>query len=78
MSNLNVILISGGIQELLKSDEMKAICEEHAQEIRSRCGDGYEMDSRVGKTRVNAMVYADTVKAKRDNSKNNTILKALR
>jgi hypothetical protein len=78
MSNLNVVLNSEGIQALLKSDEMKAICEEHAQEIRSRCGDGYEMDSRVGKTRVNAMVYADTVKAKRDNSKNNTILKALR
>jgi len=78
MSNLNVILISEGIQELLKSDEMKAICEEHAQEIKSRCGEGYEMDTRVGKTRVNAMVYADTIKAKRDNSKNNTILKAMR
>lgn len=67
-----------GVGELLKSDEMQVILKEHATNIRSRCGDGYEQDERVGKNRANAMVYANTYQAKADNLRNNTILKAVR
>ena len=38
--------------------------------IRSRCGDGYAADDYTGKNRVNAMVYADTAAARRDNLEN--------
>lgn len=67
-----------GIGQLLKSAEMQKVLEEKATAIKNRCGDGYEQDIYVGKTRANAMVYAETFEAKRDNMKNNTILKAVR
>lgn len=78
MAKTKIVLNSAGIRELLKSQEMLQICEEHASAIQDRCGDGYECDSFVGKTRVNAMVFADTYQAMADNAKNNTILKALK
>ena len=40
-------------------------------------GSGYSSNSRIGKTRVVAEVTADTIKAKVENAKNNTLLKAL-
>ena len=77
MGKVKIELISAGIQELLKSDEMAAVCKEHAEAVAQRAGDGYKVDTYVGKTRVNAMVSADSAKARKDNLKNNTLLKAL-
>lgn len=77
MSNVKIELNSAGIQELLKSPEIKGYCEELAHGVASRAGSGYEVDSMVGKTRANAMVKAATFKAYRDNLENNTLLKAL-
>ena len=62
----------------MKSAEMQHVLEEKATAIRNRAGDGYKQDTYVGKTRANAMVYADSYKAKRENMKNNTLLKAVR
>ena len=67
-----------GVGQLLKSAEMQKVLEEKATAVKNRCGDGYEQDIYVGKTRANAMVFAETFKAKRDNMKNNIILKAVR
>lgn len=67
-----------GVGQLLKSAEMQKVLEEKATAVKNRCGDGYEQDIYVGKTRANAMVFAETFEAKRDNMKNNTILKAVR
>lgn len=63
--------------QLLKSSEMMSICESYAKDIAARCGSGYQTDTHVGQNRVNAMVYADTYEARRDNLKHNTILKAV-
>lgn len=63
---------------MLQSEKMQVVLTEKASGIRNRCGDGYEQDVYVGKNRANAMVYASTYQAKKDNSKNNTILKAVR
>lgn len=71
-------LNSSGVRDLLQSEQMQSILIEKASEIRDRCGDGYSQDIHVGKNRANAMVYADSFKAKIDNSKNNTILKAMK
>lgn len=66
------------MRELMKSAEMQDVLKEHATTIKDRAGDGYEQDIYVGKNRANAMVSAATTKAKRDNKKNNTLLKAVR
>lgn len=66
-----------GVGQLLKSAEMQGVLTEKATAIKNRAGEGYAQDVYVGKTRVNAMVYADSYKAKRDNMKNNTLLKAV-
>ena len=71
-------LNSSGIRDLLKSEDMQSLLREKATAIKNRCGSGYEQDTYVGKNRANAMVYADDFKAKLDNSKNNTLLKALK
>ncbi len=78
MSNVKIKLNRSGIRELLQSSAMQQICREHAEKAKARCGDGYEMDSRVGRNRANAMIWANTPAARRDNMKNNTILKALK
>lgn len=67
-----------GVGDLMKSEAMQAVLKEHATRIRDACGDGYEQDIYVGKNRANAMVSATTYQARRDNMKNNTILKAVR
>ena len=78
MSKFKVELNKAAVKELLKSQEMQNILTEKASGIRNRCGDGYSQDIHVGKNRANAMVKADTAKARSDNSENNTILKAVR
>ncbi len=78
MSRVKVKLNRAGVKELLQSSAMQQICREHAERIKARCGDGYEMDSRVGRNRVNAMVWAESPEAIRNNLKNNTIFKALK
>lgn len=78
MNRGQVTLNPAGVRALLRSEEMRAICEEHATATLKGCGKGYEMGSFTGKNRVNAQVWAATARAKRDNLKNNTLLKALR
>lgn len=78
MANSGFKLNYAGVGQLLKSAEMQNVLEEKATAIKNSCGDGYGQDTYVGKTRANAMVYAETFEAKRDNMKNNTILKAVR
>lgn len=67
-----------GVAELMRSEAMQGVLNEHATRIQNRCGDGYEQDIYVGKNRANAMVSATSFKAKKDNMDNNTLLKAMR
>lgn len=78
MANVRIELNREGVRELLKSNEMMAICEEHAQKAVGKLGAGYTVSTMTGKNRVNASIYAESHEAKRDNLENNTILKALR
>lgn len=78
MAKQGFVLNQAGVAALMKSPEMQAILKEKATAVRTRAGEGYEQDLFVGKNRANAMVYADTIQAKRDNMKNNTLLKAVR
>lgn len=67
-----------GVRQLLTSPEMMAICKEYADNAASSLGSGYEVSTHTGAKRVNAEVAAVTFKARKDNSENNTILKAIR
>lgn len=77
MSDIKIKLNRNGVKSLLKSQEMQSVLKEKASTIRNRCGDGYKQDVFVGRNRANAMVSASSYKAKKDNLKNNTILKAV-
>jgi hypothetical protein len=72
------VLNRAGVRELMQSDAVQGILTEKATAIRERCGKGYEQDIYIGENRANAMVWAESFQAKRDNKKNNTILKAVR
>ena len=78
MAKVTIQLNSKGVREMLRSDEMKTLCEEHANKTLGKLGPGYVVTSMTGKNRVNASIYAESFEAKRENMKNNTILKALR
>lgn len=78
MAKMKFKLNRSGVASLMKSNQMQGVLEEKATGVRNRAGEGYKQDIYVGKTRVNAMVYADTYQAKKDNMKNNTLLKAVR
>ena len=78
MSKMQFKLNRKGVADLMKSAEMQEVLKGYATNIRNRCGDGYEQDMHVGKNRANAMVSATTHKAKADNLKNNTLLKAVK
>ena len=71
-------LNSKGVRELLQSQEMMGICKQYASKAQSKLGEGYEVTTHTGKTRVNAQIKAETYKARKDNAENNSILKALR
>lgn len=78
MANFRVVLDREGVRALLRSPQVLALCRGYAASAQARCGKGYKMDTRTGKNRVNAMVWASTRAAVRDNAQNNTLLKALR
>lgn len=78
MAKVHFKLNKEGVRQLLQSEEMKGVCQGYASAIQGRCGEGYEVTTFTGKTRVNASVHAATVEARRENAKNNTLLKAVR
>lgn len=78
MAKVKFKLNGRGVGQLLKSAEMQGVLEEYATAIRNRCGDGYEQDRFVAGSRAVAIVKATSFKAKRENMKNNTLLKAVR
>lgn len=67
-----------GVKQLLKSKEMQAVLQGHASAMRDRCGEGYEDEVLIAPTRAIARVRAKTTKARRNNTKNNTTLKAVK
>lgn len=77
MAKFKFELNRSGVRELLQSPEMEAICEEYANNALNSLGDGFEVSTYVGRTRVNASIIATTFEARKENSKTNCILKAV-
>lgn len=67
-----------GVKELLNSQWAADCCNEIADQVAGRAGDGYEVAAphHTGQ-RVAVNVYAATHEAYQDNMENNTLLKAV-
>ena len=78
MSKFKFVLNRAGVRALMQSEEMQSVLKDKANNALNSLGEGYKSDTYIGKNRANAMVYADTYQAKKDNLKNNSILKAVR
>jgi hypothetical protein len=78
MSKFKFVLNRAGVRQLMQSEEMQSILKDKADAALNSLGEGYKSDIYIGKNRANAMVWADSIKAKRENLKHNTILKAVR
>lgn len=76
MSKVKFVLNPAGVREILQSPEIADAVKEYTRQVQARAGDGYEM-SVMTVNRAVGRVTAETKEAKRDNSKNNTLLKAL-
>lgn len=77
MAKFKFELNKSGVRELMQSAEMMAICKEYADNALGILGDGYEVSTHTGKTRVNASVIATSYEARKENAEDNTILKAV-
>ena len=77
MAKANFKLNLPGLNALMKSTEMAEVLNTAADQIAAKCGEGYEVERAHPISFVGiASVRADTIEAKVDNRKNNTILKA--
>lgn len=76
-SKVKFVLNKAGVIQMLKSDEMEAALNTYGEKVAGRAGNGYGHKSIMSGDRVKCFVSAETDKAKRDNMKNNTLLKAL-
>lgn len=76
-TDVRIVLDSAGIQSILKCADMGAFVDGVTERVKSNAGDGYEVNNRPGRKRYIGEVYAATYKTRVDNSKNNTLLKAL-
>lgn len=72
MAKVRIELNHDGIEELLKSDEMKSVLMDYAQNVANRAGSGYE--AKGMSSRVIVLVREE---AEQDNYDNNTLLKAV-
>lgn len=79
MAKVKFELNRGGVKALLTSSVMQNMLDQYGSAAVQRLGDGYEaVPGGTGKSvRAKCKVQATTFKAKRDNMKNNTILKAV-
>lgn len=78
MSKVKIQLLPGGAKALMKSPEIVAELEKHADAALRQLPRGYEKSVYPnGKSRANVSVYTETESAMQDNAKNNSLLRAI-
>lgn len=77
MSKQKFVLNRAGVRELMQSDAMVNVLQSYANAAMASLGDGYESSTYVGRNRANVRIEAVTSAAKKENSDNNTLLKAV-
>ena len=76
--SIEVVLNSAGIQQMLKSEEMQSVLQEHVNRIQANCGPEYEGNVKVGGKRAYGRVETATEHAYYSNMHRNTLLKGLK
>lgn len=66
-----------GLNELMKSAEMQKVLDQKGAQVAGAAGNGYNKRTHVADYVAITNVYAETEAAKRENLKDNTLLKAL-
>ncbi|MFP7706355.1 hypothetical protein ACLHIJ_00165 [Trueperella sp. LYQ141] len=72
-----VVLQHSQVRAFLRSDEVRDLVGECAEEIAGRAGEGYASETWMGRSRVIGSAYTDSVRAMVDCAKNQTLLHAL-
>lgn len=67
----------GGFVNMLTNQNVINECNRIAQNVASRCGEGYIVEPTNGQTRKGARVWTDTAEAYYDNLENDTMIKNL-
>lgn len=70
-------LARAGVRELLRSGEVQSFLEAEAAARAAALGDGYAVNSVVGKNRINVRIVAESREAQAENLKDNTLLQAI-
>lgn len=63
--------------EVINAEFMVQMTRDVAESVKDRCGEGYEASAEKGRKRALGAVWAETFEAKKDDSDNNTLLKAI-
>ena len=78
MNDVRIEINDAELRKILKSDAMKAMLVKQANRVVGRAGTGYDADPpHESEYRAIVNVFPATSAAKRDNLKNNTLLKAM-
>lgn len=77
MSKVKCVVDTKAVGDLLRSAEMAACIKAEADSRAAGLGAGYAADSKVLKTRAVSSIYTETAEAAADNSRNNSLLKAV-
>ena len=78
MTKLKIELNYKAIGDLLKSQEVIDELMRIGNSMKNQAGNGYGIDSYIGKNRANVSIYPVTRKARKDNYSNNTLVKCSR
>ena len=76
-SKIRIDVNDAGIQELLKSGEVRAFLKAKADRIAAAAGPGMEASSWSGRTRARASVITATSKARKAEAKDRALTRAL-
>ena len=71
------VLNRKGVNELLRSEEMRQVVEQYGRDVQNRAGEGYDTRTHMTEQRVIVNVFPATEEAAVDNYENNTLLKAV-
>lgn len=72
-----VVIHDDAIQELLKSDELLAVLEEHGQAMANAAGDGFAMDSDIGPHRARVAVHSTGIDGELAEARDQALTKAI-
>ena len=77
MANVKFEPNNAGFIEMLKWPSVRALLDEKGRQMLGSLPEGYGMKAGETSQRAKVQVYTDTIEAKVDNMKNNSLLKAL-